>query len=52
MNGILIKKIFLRYHRIHGYKKNDYGVLEVDSSSKLTGFQEKPVTSFNVSMGI
>jgi NDP-sugar pyrophosphorylase family protein len=30
---------------------NDYGVLEV-SGEKLIGFKEKPVTSFQVSMGI
>lgn len=37
------------YERKH---KNDYGVLEVDKSNKLIGFQEKPVTTFNVSMGV
>jgi len=33
-------------------QKNDYGVLEVDNSGRLTGFHEKPITSFNVSMGV
>ena len=31
---------------------NEYGVLEVDQNSYLTGFYEKPVTQFVVSMGI
>jgi NDP-sugar pyrophosphorylase family protein len=31
---------------------NDYGVLEVSSEHQLTGFREKPVTRFEVSMGI
>lgn len=31
---------------------NDYGVLEVNSERKLLGFQEKPITYFEVSMGV
>ncbi|MBT8195120.1 MAG: NTP transferase domain-containing protein [Bacteroidia bacterium] len=31
---------------------NLYGVLEVDDSRHLSGFKEKPKTTFNVSMGI
>jgi NDP-sugar pyrophosphorylase family protein len=31
---------------------NDYGVLETDASGKLIQFREKPVSRFNVSMGI
>jgi len=37
---------FIRSH------KNDYGVLEVDNLNNLIGFEEKPITSFNVSMGV
>lgn len=33
-------------------QKNDYGVLEVNGRNKLVGFHEKPVTQFNVSMGV
>ena len=32
--------------------KVDFGVLEVDPYSRLSGFQEKPVIDFDVSMGI
>ena len=31
---------------------SEYGVLEVDCSNKLYGFKEKPVTQYDVSMGI
>ena len=37
------------YLRTH---KNDYGVLEIDNLNKLTGFHEKPITNFKVSMGV
>ncbi|MDG1901167.1 MAG: sugar phosphate nucleotidyltransferase [Bacteroidales bacterium] len=37
------------YQRKH---KNDYGVLELDNENKLIGFKEKPITTFNVSMGV
>ena len=30
----------------------DYGVLEIDSSCRLTGFAEKPQTEYLVSMGV
>jgi NDP-sugar pyrophosphorylase family protein len=33
-------------------QKIDYGVLEIDQSNVLTGFIEKPLKSFEVSMGI
>jgi NDP-mannose synthase len=33
-------------------QKNDYGVLETNEDSCLTGFHEKPITDFKVSMGI
>jgi len=33
-------------------QKNDFGVLETDFKDRLTGFHEKPITKFNVSMGI
>ena len=33
-------------------QKNDYGVLEVSCDGKLSGFKEKPVTHYNVSMGV
>jgi len=31
---------------------NDYGVLEIDKNRKLHDFKEKPVTNFEVSMGV
>lgn len=37
------------FERLHSI---DYGVLELDSSSRLCGFQEKPVVKYYVSMGI
>jgi NDP-sugar pyrophosphorylase family protein len=33
-------------------QKTDYGVLEIDSNDNLSGFKEKPVERYNVSMGI
>ncbi|MDP2685104.1 MAG: sugar phosphate nucleotidyltransferase [bacterium] len=45
-NYIFTISSFIRSH------KNDYGVLEVDKLNNLTGFQEKPITIFNVSMGV
>jgi NDP-sugar pyrophosphorylase family protein len=33
-------------------QKTDYGVLEIDSNDKLSGFKEKPVEQYDVSMGI
>jgi NDP-mannose synthase len=37
------------YFRNH---KNDYGVLETDEKGYLIDFKEKPITKFNVSMGV
>ncbi len=50
-NHIEQKNIFTisSYVREH---VNLYGVLEVDEANKLTNFKEKPVTRFEVSMGI
>ncbi|AIF53646.1 nucleotidyltransferase family protein [Pelosinus sp. UFO1] len=31
---------------------SEYGVLEIDDTNRLYGFKEKPVTKYNVSMGI
>jgi len=45
-NNIYTISSYIRTH------KNDYGVLEVDGSGKLSGFHEKPITRFNVSMGV
>jgi len=66
MNGdILTDLIFEDFYNWHITNKNlfsissyirqqkiDYGVLEVDDDSILTGFHEKPITDFNVSMGV
>jgi len=66
MNGDILTDLdfreFYRYHTEQGslftisaHRRKDrceYGVLEVDSLNRLVGFQEKPVTHFNVSMGI
>lgn len=37
---------FIRKH------KNDYGVLKTDDNGYLVNFHEKPITEFNVSMGV
>jgi NDP-sugar pyrophosphorylase family protein len=37
------------HNRMH---KIDYGVLNIDLNSRLTGFQEKPTASYLVSMGV
>lgn len=40
---------------ISSYKrviKSEFGVLEIDSNNRLIGFKEKPVSHFDVSMGI
>jgi len=37
---------FVREHRV------DYGVLEPDTGGRLTGFREKPVLTYEVSMGV
>lgn len=33
-------------------QKSDYGVLKIDKSGKLFGFQEKPEVNYDVSMGV
>lgn len=33
-------------------QRSEYGVLEIDNENKLIGFQEKPVITYDVSMGI
>jgi NDP-mannose synthase len=45
-NSIYTISSFVRAH------KNDYGVLDLDQSNNLIGFREKPMTHFNVSMGV
>ncbi|NUQ63932.1 MAG: NTP transferase domain-containing protein [Pirellulales bacterium] len=66
MNGDLLTTMnflsMVRFHRRHGptatiatYRKTvriDLGVLQVDSESRLTEYQEKPTHEFLVSMGI
>jgi len=40
---------------ISAYKRelrSEYGVLELDSNNQLTGFKEKPVMKYDVSMGV
>ncbi len=32
--------------------RSEYGVLEIDKSDRLTGFKEKPVVEYQISMGI
>jgi len=34
------------------HQKSEFGVLEIDNNGKLYGFKEKPVTIYDVSMGI
>lgn len=66
MNGDVLTDLnygdFYDYHvynhnifTISSYKREvniDFGVLDIDESSKLRGFQEKPTISYEVSMGI
>lgn len=66
MNGDILTDLdFGRFHTNHvadnhiftisSYKreiKSEFGVLEVDSDNKLIGFKEKPITYYDVSMGI
>ena len=66
MNGDILTDLdFDAFHRAHvadnrlftisSHVRNqtiDYGVLEVDANSHLTGFQEKPKTRYHVSMGV
>jgi NDP-sugar pyrophosphorylase family protein len=50
-NHFIAKNIFTvsSYHREH---INLYGVLEINENGKLIDFHEKPITKFEVSMGI
>src|SRR3974390_694909 len=53
---------FMEYHRKHGaiatiatqtrQNKVDYGVLEIGADDRLVGYVEKPVQSYQVSMGV
>jgi NDP-sugar pyrophosphorylase family protein len=66
MNGDILTDLdfenFFNFHiqnknifTISSYKreqKSEYGVLEVDNNNRLSGFKEKPVVLYNVSMGI
>lgn len=66
MNGDILTDLnFSEFYDFHVVNKNNftissyvreqvnlYGVLDVDSSGKLSGFREKPKTTFEVSMGI
>jgi len=66
MNGDILTDLdygkFLREHiaghrmiSVSSYKREqkvDFGVLKYDTQNRLNGFQEKPVLSFDVSMGI
>ena len=66
MNGDLVTNLdfhaLVRFHReqdailtiaTHERKvKIDLGVLEFDTSSRITGYREKPETSYHISMGI
>lgn len=66
MNGDVLTDLdfnkFFEYHvqnknifTISGYKRKekiDYGVLDIDNNSNLSGFTEKPTPTYNVSMGI
>lgn len=66
MNGDILTDLNFRdFHRYHVERRNlftisshrradrcEYGVLDVDAEKTLVGFREKPVTQYNVSMGI
>ena len=66
MNGDVLSNInyseFMSYHKknnnvftVSSFKrlqKSDYGVLEIGNDKELTGFKEKPVIEYDVSMGI
>jgi NDP-sugar pyrophosphorylase family protein len=66
MNGDILSDLdFRQFHNYHvsmgniftisAYQreqKTEYGVLEINSQNYLTGFKEKPVTKYDVSMGI
>ena len=66
MNGdVLTDRDFSGFHDLHVSQQNrftisahqraqmtDYGVLEMDADGSLSGFREKPVVHYHVSMGI
>lgn len=66
MNGDILTDLdFRAFHDLHlatagiftiaSYQRelrSEYGVLELDPSGRLTGFREKPVTRYEVSMGV
>jgi NDP-mannose synthase len=66
MNGDILSDLdFHQFHNYHVFKgniftisayqreqKTEYGVLEINNQNYLTGFKEKPVTKYDVSMGI
>jgi NDP-sugar pyrophosphorylase family protein len=45
-NNIFTISAYMREHKV------DYGVLEIDTTSHLTGFREKPSAEYLVSMGV
>ena len=45
-NSIFTVSTFKRTHKI------DYGVIEIDENNKLYSFDEKPMITYNVSMGV
>jgi len=66
MNGDILTDLdFRTFHDFHIAKQNiftissyqrevrsEYGVLQINESNQLTGFQEKPVVRYDVSMGV
>ena len=66
MNGDILTDLdFRAFHDFHVAKQNiftissfqrevrsEYGVLQIDESDRLAGFQEKPVIRYDVSMGV
>lgn len=66
MNGDVLTDLnFNKFYELHVANKNiftvssyqrtqlnDYGVLEIDEDRKLFGFKEKPISHFEVSMGV
>jgi len=66
MNGDILTDLnysdFFEYHRrkqniftVSSFRRDlrsEYGILEMDDENKLVGFREKPVITFEVSMGV
>lgn len=66
MNGDILTDLdFRTFHDFHAAKKNiftissfqrevhsEYGVLQINECEQLTGFQEKPIVRYDVSMGV